>query len=194
MRKKKTQLIIDTLHIYLEKNIISNIYFLKSYIFLNKIMALKEIQMIDISKYNRVLCVGSGAVPWTLLLLSNLKNWELVGIDKEAANVELANKLIKYFKKSDKILIKNANGANFDTTNFDLVILSFGVHPRGEILKVIGNRLKDNNAILFRTTWKYLDKIYGEVSIPNTLKIKKVYHRIDGLKTLLLIRNKGKNV
>ncbi len=178
---------VDIFFKYVEKLLIKNHVLVKIYLLVNKKMTLNEIKMGNSLDNCKFLCIGCGAIPWTLILLAKVKHWEFTGIDKDQNAVNSAKKLIDYFDLSDKITIKNVNALDYNISDFDLILIAFGVHPRKKLLKKLSLSLKDNGKILYRTTWAGLDKLYGKDSIPQTFNIKNVYHRIDGIKSLLLV-------
>ena len=46
--------------------------------------------------------------------------------------------------------------------------------------------MKKNTIIVFRTTWETLHSFYNQEIIPKELKIKNIYYRFDGIKSIIL--------
>ena len=154
-------------------------------------MTIDEFEMVNLPKGSRVINVGCGSLPHTLLILARVKDWDFVGIDRDKDAVEKAKKVVDHYGRSSRIKIHCGNGLDFDISSFDLIIFSHGVEPKLEVLKVLGDKMSPSSMILYRTTWDTLDKVYGEEPIPSNLMVKDSYDRIDGIKAFLLV--KGEN-
>jgi D-arabinose 1-dehydrogenase-like Zn-dependent alcohol dehydrogenase len=186
---KDRKRLVDSLVRKLEKVLTRYVVFAKVYTYFYKKMTLEEFSMVNLPDGGRVVNIGCGSIPHTLLILAMAKNWDFLGIDRDIHAVKLAKKMVKYYNLSHKIDIAFAEGEDFDVSGFDLVIISRGVEPRRKILERIGESMDSKGMIVYRTTWESLNKIYGKDSIPKNLKIKDVHYRIDGIKTLLLVKN-----
>ena len=153
-------------------------------------MTIDEFKMVDIPNGSKVVNIGCGPIPHTLLILAEVNDWTFLGIDKDKFAVEIAKEMVEYYHLSNKIEIRWDEGMKFDVSGFDLIIVSYGVEPKLKILEKLGDNMDKNSMILYRTTWDTLDRVYGDEPIPKNLEIKDSYDRIDGIKTFLLIRSK----
>lgn len=186
-RKKKG--FVDLIIRRLEKFLARHRFLAKAYTVFFKKMTIDEFEMVDLPDGSKVVNIGCGSLPHTLLILANAKDWQFLGIDRDEVAVQEAEKMVDHYNLLDKIKIKLAEGVDCDVSDFDLIIVSHGVEPKMKILETLGNKMSKNSIILYRTTSDRLDKIYGRESIPKNLKVKKVFYRIDGIKAILLSRN-----
>ena len=186
-RKKKR--FIDILFRTLEKILSKHRLFARAYAHFFEKMTIDEFAMVHIADKAKVVNIGCGSLPHTLIILAKVKDWRFLGIDKDESAVESAKKMIDYYHLSNRIEILWANGLDFDVSAFDLIIVSHGVEPKTRLLEKLGNEIRDDSIVLYRTIWKSLTKVYGKAPIPENLKIIDIYDRIDGIRSLLLIRN-----
>ena len=164
--------------------------FARAYTCFFKNMTLDEFTMVEVAKKAKVVNIGCGSLPHTLIILARAKDWSFVGIDKDDDAVKRAKKMVANYKLSERIDIQLSDGMDFDFSSFDLVIISHGVEPKIKLLEKLGNEIRNNSIIVYRTIWKGLTKVYGEEPVPKNLKIVNDYDRIDGIRSLLLKRNK----
>lgn len=172
----------------LEKAAIRNHFFAKAYIGFFRKMTIDEFKMVELPKGSKVVNIGCGSLPHTLIILADIKDWKLIGVDRDKNAVENAQKIVDKYKLSYKISIKWSEGIEFDASEVDLIILSHGIEPKHDILIKMSDTMKNSSKILYRTTWDSLDKIYGKEDIPDTLASKQIYYRIDGIKSCLLMK------
>ena len=129
----------------------------------------KEIKMAEISKSDKILHIGCGAIPYSLIIISNEINAEIIGIDNQPRSIVLANKLLKRYKLSNKIQIKEGSGETYNVSNFDLILISYGVGNTEMILKNVFNNLKKDGKILLRYSTieknDYIDSVIQKYSI-----------------------------
>ena len=182
---------MDILFRTLEKILSKYRLFARAYAHFFEKMTIDEFAMVHISDKAKVVNIGCGSLPHTLIILAKVKDWKFLGIDKDEVSIESAKKIVDYYHLSNRIEIRWTDGLDFDVSAFDLIIVSHGVEPKTELLEKLGNEIRDDGIILYRTIWKGLTKVYGETPIPRNLKIIDLYDRIDGIRTLLLVRDKN---
>ncbi|KAA0002433.1 MAG: class I SAM-dependent methyltransferase [Thermoplasmata archaeon] len=113
----------------LEK-ILSTNFFGRLYTKFFEKMTLDEFEMVEIKKGNKVLHVGCGAVPNTLLILAGNMEAHFVGIDRDKKAVEKARGMVKKYELDKKIKIEKGDAMTYPLSNFDVIIISLGVEPR----------------------------------------------------------------
>jgi len=165
--------------------------FAKIYSYFFENMTIDEFSMVEITDKSKVINIGCGSIPHTLIILAKVKDWAFLGIDKDEVAVESAKKIVHNYHLSERIDIEVGDGLDFDVSSFDLIIVSHGVEPKTRLLEKLGIDMRDDSIILYRTIWDSLTSVYGKALIPNNLKVIGSYDRIDGIRSLLLIRNKN---
>ncbi len=186
---KKPKRIADRVIRGVEKILVHHRFLSKLYFIFFQKMTLDEFSMIDLPPGASVINIGCGSFPHTIILLARERGWMLTGVDKDKKAVENAQRVIKEYTCNDTIKIIHGEGRDVDVVQFDLIILSHGIEPKKEILEHLGNQMKKDALLLYRTVSNKLQGIYGGETIPTNLKIKASYDRIDGITSYLLMRN-----
>ena len=186
LKKQRRKRRIDSLHRKMEKYIVKFNFLIKIGLIINKKSTLGEFEKFGSDKNYNFISIGCGSFPWSLLILAKKNNWKFTGIDHDKEAVYSSQKIVKKFNLSDYVKIYYDDALNHDFSNYDIILFSFGVEPRKEIFNNIIKSMKKNGFIIFRTTWKSMNKIYREEIIPEELIIKKIYYRFDGIKSITL--------
>ena len=185
---KKSKSFHDIMLRTIEK-IISTNFFGRLYTKFFEKMTLDEFEMVEIKKGNKVLHVGCGAVPNTLLILAGNMEAHFVGIDRDKKAVEKAREMVKKYGLEKKITIEKGDAMRYPLSDFDVIIISLGVEPREKVFERIRNEARDDAKIVARKPWDFMDKIYGKKEfIPNGFKIVKTFNRQDFIKSMLLCK------
>jgi len=126
----------------------------------------KEIKMADISPSDKILQIGCGAIPYSLIIFSKETHTQVTGIDNQARSISKAKKFIAGDKN---IHIEQASGDTYDVSTFDVILISYGVGDIEEVLKNTFQNLKKNGKIILRKpiteTTNYIDSVIGKYSI-----------------------------
>ncbi|MGY8933936.1 MAG: nicotianamine synthase family protein [Flavobacteriales bacterium] len=151
--------------------------------YLNSIKA--EVEAGKLTKGDKVIFIGSGPLPITLIMLYDKYGIESIGIEIIPKVAELSRKLIKSLQLSDKIEI--VTGDHFSikkTENIKHVIIALAAEPKDEILQWLRPRLSDSTSISYRFT-KH-QKLKGEIDdlVQNS---KRRFKEYDGYKTTKII-------
>ena len=149
-------------------------------------MTLNEFDMAELPDKAKILVIGSGPVPHTLLILGSKRNWLITGIDRDERAIKKAKLMIKKQKLEKNILLKNQDGLTVKLSDYDLVVIAHGVEPKDKLLERIIKDASPKTLILYRTTWELLDIVYGKEKLPEQAKVKKIYYRPDFIKSILL--------
>tara|TARA_B110000211_G_scaffold109831_1_gene127533 strand:- start:747 stop:1595 length:849 start_codon:yes stop_codon:yes gene_type:complete len=151
--------------------------------YLNSIKA--EVEAGKLTKGDKVIFIGSGPLPITLIMLYDKYGIESIGIEIIPKVAELSRKLIRSLQLSDKIEI--VTGDHFSikkTENIKHVIIALAAEPKDEILQWLRPRLSDSTSISYRFT-KH-QKLKGEIDdlVQNS---KRRFKEYDGYKTTKII-------
>ncbi len=150
-------------------------------------MTVNEFRMADIQPGHRVLHVGCGSVPNTLLILAEATKASYVGIDRDAGAVAGARTMVQRYGLEQQVTIQERDALAMDYAGFDLVILSLGVEPREVILAAIHDGMHPDAHVVARKPWDFMDRLYGRKEfVPRRFRIVDTFHRPDFIKSLLL--------
>jgi len=186
---KKSKGMHDFLLCTLEKFLATN-FFGKIYTKFFEKITLDEFKMVNIKQGEKILHIGCGAVPNTLLILANHFDAFFVGIDRDKKAVKKAREMVEKWKLGNKIKIENGEAISYPISNFDVIVISLGVEPREKIFERIRNEMKEGAVIIARKPWDFMDIIYGRKEfIPNGFRIIKTFNRQDFIKSMLLERD-----
>jgi len=173
-----------------EKLLYKNDLLSKLYIGFFKKMTIKEFSTVRIPEYAKVLIIGCGSLPHTVINLGIGKKWKLTGIDIDKDAVNKAKSLVKKYKLKGEVKILEGNGLTVDLSGYDLIVISFDVKPKEKILERLLKDMDEKTFILYRTTLESFKKIYGKDVITKNATIEKTFYRSDFIKSLILTRSK----
>ena len=186
---KKSKGVHDVMLRTLEK-ILSTNFFGRIYTKFFEKMTLDEFEMVGIEKNHKVLHVGCGAVPNTLLILAGNMDASFVGIDRDGKAVEKAREMVKKYGLEGKIRIENGDALSYDLSGFDVIVISLGVEPREKVFGRIRKETGDNTKIVARKPWDSLDRVYGKDEfVPRGFKVVETFNRQDFIKSMLLVKD-----
>lgn len=191
MNMAKLKKITDYNFYILEKIILHFNRFIPFYFKFYEEMVNEEIKMADISSNDKILHIGCGPIPATSIIIAEKTSAQIKAIDIDYNSVQKAKKVIKQYIKSKNIDIKNADGANFPISDFDIILVSDGVNKLYKILYSIGVSSNKNVKVIFRKT--ILDnKNYNleRDDLPKFFKIKeiKTHKSYGNLSSILLLK------
>jgi protein-L-isoaspartate O-methyltransferase len=149
------------------ENIFTHISFFSFlYMKLHEPSVKKEIKMADIKPSDKILHIGCGAIPYSLVIFSKETNAQITGIDIQPRSIASAE---HYVKKYTNIHVQKASGETYDVSPFDVILISYGVGDIESVLKNALEHLKTNGKIILRKpiteTTKYIDSVIEEHSI-----------------------------
>jgi len=126
----------------------------------------KEIKMAEISHSDKILHIGCGAIPYTLILLSKETNTEIIGIDNQTRSITHAKKFLANY---NNIHVEKGSGELYNVSTFDVILISYGVGDIEAVLKNVLYNLKNNGKIILRKpmteTSEYIDLVIEKYSI-----------------------------
>ncbi|NMA93352.1 MAG: hypothetical protein GX975_01675 [Clostridiales bacterium] len=118
-----------------------------------------EINLAEIRKSDRVLCVGGGSCPMTAILLHEYTGAHVTVLDCNPYCVKGAKKFLKK-KGLEEIDVVCCNGADACCRNYSVVHLAMQVSPLEETLINLMRSGRKNTRFLVRTPKKLLAKFY----------------------------------
>lgn len=126
----------------------------------------KEITMAEIQPSDKILHIGCGAIPYSLIIFSKETHTQITGIDNQTRSITSAKKFIADHRN---IHVEQASGETYNVSAFDVILISYGVGDIETVLKNTLQHLKDNGKIILRKpiteTTKYIDSVIGKYSI-----------------------------
>jgi protein-L-isoaspartate O-methyltransferase len=138
------------------------------YIRYHKNAVKKEINCLHLSRSDRVLHIGCGAIPYTSIIIAQEIKAYVVGIDNKSIIVNLAKEFIKKNHLLNIVSIELGDGQNVDVSNFDVIIISYGVVNQDLVLKHVYESLDKNARIILRKSKtdknKYINLIINKFS------------------------------
>jgi precorrin-6B methylase 2 len=125
-------------------------FFTELYIKFHECSVIKEIELANISRSDKILQIGCGAIPYTSVVIARETNAKVIGIDNKQSIVNVASRCIKRYNLSNIIKIKFGDGRNYDASDFDVFIISYGVLYQDLILDHVINSMKNKARIILR--------------------------------------------
>lgn len=144
-----------------------------------------EIEAGNLSKGDKIIFIGSGPLPTTLIMMYEHYGIKSIGIEIIPKVAELSRKLIRSLNLSDKIEIVTGDHFSIETTeNIKHVIVALAAEPKDEILQWLKPILSKNTSISYRFSKdpKPEGKLKDLVKNP-----KRWFREYDGYKTIKII-------
>lgn len=111
----------------------------------------REMQMLDFKKCKKMVIVGCGCLPETMLYIyENTPIKEIIGVDNHQEAIYIAGEMIRNQGLTD-IHLLHENSVNYDYKDADIVLISNMMAGKKKILDRIVNTSQDNIQILVRT-------------------------------------------
>ncbi|HEC81675.1 MAG TPA: methyltransferase domain-containing protein [Thermoplasmatales archaeon] len=149
-------------------------------------MTVDEFSRVPLPKDARVLIIGCGSIPHTAIIVAKEKPWKVVGVDRDNEAVQKARSLVERYGLGDRVRVVEGDGLSFDLSGYDLVVVAHGVEPKSRILERIVEEMDGKTTVLFRTTWDFLDVVYGDERVPEGLYVVDVFKRPDFIKSVFM--------
>lgn len=147
---------------------------------------LEEFEMVGIGNKDKILHIGCGPLPNTLITLASHMPGEYVGIDIDNEAVKIARNVVKEYGLKN-VRIERGNALSYPLKEFDIIIISYGVEPKDKVFQRLKDETKENARIVYRKQWDFMDAIYGvKEMVPEGFEIKAFHKRRDMIKSYLL--------
>lgn len=180
----------------IEKIIFNFNIFIPFYFKFYEEMVNEEIKMANISSNDKILHIGCGSIPITSIIIAEKTRAKITALDIDYNSAQKAKQLVKKNTRLINIDIKKADGAEYPTSEFDIILVSDGVKKLYDILYNIGASTSKNVKVIFRKTISNNKNFnLDEHNLSKFLKIKEIRtHKSYGnLSSILLLKIKSNN-
>lgn len=180
--------VIDYFYYFFEIIFVNFSFIAKFYVGFHEPYIKKEIEILELSKSDKILHIGCGSIPYTSIIIHKIIGSNVVGIDSDPKMVRSGNNFLKRLDFLEGISIEIGLGEDYNVSDFDVIIISLGVLKQFLILENIVKSMNEKSKIILRRkNLKDDDKIKN---LLDDFSIKK----IDTLttKSFLLLKNKRK--
>lgn len=139
-------------HLYYQYEMMAQLIpiFAKLYIMVHRPSVIKEIEMSNLTKSDKIIQVGSGAIPYTLVIINKKLDIPVTGIDVKKEAVNKARYFIRNFNLENKINIEQGNGTRYDFSGYNFILISYGAKDTEKLLENVLRTSSENAKILFR--------------------------------------------
>ncbi|HEU65373.1 MAG TPA: class I SAM-dependent methyltransferase [Chloroflexi bacterium] len=157
----------------------------------------KEVPLCGLNPGDRVIQIGVGSLPQTVLYLAELgANVEALDNDPEA--VVNASQYLRRLNHDGRVSVRQADGLETDCNDADAVWLSFVVHPKEEVLRRAFASLKEGGRLVYRNPVGLLSYLIPEPrvepdSIAPSFPVKKVRY-FPGMETVVITKTPRKAI
>jgi hypothetical protein len=113
-----------------------------------------QVEAMHISSDKRLVFLGSGPVPLTLILMNRLFGIRSIGIDADIKTVELSRKVIRHLGLQKDIEIIQGDDSCLENVNWDVILVAALAEPKARIfgkLREIMDRKGLRTPVIFRT-------------------------------------------
>ena len=128
----------------------------------------KELSMINPSKEDSILVIGSGTLPATPIIIVRKTNAKITAIDIDENAVKDARKYIKNLNLEENINVVNGNGVNFSLIDFDIIFVLYGMRQQKEMIDNLSKNITQSTKVILRTILKdgkaIIDDVYLDLS------------------------------
>ncbi len=192
----KLKIPVDFSFILVEKVVIKLDKMLPFYLDFYRDMVDKEISLGKITSKNKVLHIGCGPVPATSILIADITNANVTGIDKNNQSVIEAKSFVSKLKNKNKISIIHGEADTFTVKEYDVIVFSQGIRPYRESLEHLSKEINPDTNLIFRTSSDINGKIKkNDFFIKDIFNIKDItYHEKNGLLISILLNKKVLNM
>ena len=172
---------------FFEKIVSKSWILTKLYVSFFEEMTIKEFSAVPLGEGAKVLVIGCGSIPNTVITIAKSFPWNVVGIDRDPRAVEKARRIVERYKL-ENVKIMEADGKDFDVKGYDLIVVALGVEPKNDVIKRISKEVKEGCYIVCRTS-EPLSKLYGKEGLGfDGLNLCSRYRRADFLESILLVK------
>ncbi|MBN1280845.1 MAG: class I SAM-dependent methyltransferase [Candidatus Thermoplasmatota archaeon] len=112
----------------------------------------EEVNLLNISEGEQVLHVGCGAFPSASIMIAQLHQAKVVGIDNNPIAVKLAQICINRKQLSHLITIILGDGVEYPVDSFDVIFIAINVWPIEKVLSHLVQSMKPTARILCKAS------------------------------------------
>ena len=124
----------------------------------------KEVPLCDLGPGDRVIQIGIGSLPQTVLYLAEL-GANVEALDNDPAAVANASRFLEKFSCDGRVSVSQADGLETDCADADAVWVSFVVYPKDKVLKRAFASLKEGGRLVYRNPTGLLSHVIPELRV-----------------------------
>jgi ribosomal protein L11 methylase PrmA len=111
-----------------------------------------EIKMTGLSKKDKFIQIGCGSMPYTSLIMGQITGASITGIDIDRLALKHAKKYVTNYGADvkDNFLIEYGNGADYNLSDYDVIMISLGIEILDKVFENILKTAKPEARIIFR--------------------------------------------
>lgn len=137
----------------------------------------KEITLAQITSHDRVLVIGSGALPATPVLIAQNTSAPTHSIDKDCGAVKKAAEFVKNIHLEQILTIECADGLTYPIDQFTVIIVLYGVKHPAKMLRHLSDRINTDTRIIYRTITDSQGRVTDKtLNLSDYFKIKAQVH------------------
>jgi len=112
-----------------------------------------QIEAMPVTPDTRLVFIGCGPVPITLILMNRLYGIRSLGMDESSGAVETANNVIRRLGLEKEIEIIHGDDSHLKETDWNMVLVSALAEPKARIFQSLSEILKERGhaSVVFRT-------------------------------------------
>jgi len=138
---------------------------------------IRECKAFGLKKQDKILHIGCGPFPLSVITLAKATGGKVVGIDRSKRAVKAAKEIVQKLDINDRIEIILANGADIPIDNFNVIIISACSEPMVQIAKNVFENAKKDSKIIVREVSTAIEPIKNLiVSREDIIVVKKIKH------------------
>lgn len=154
----------------------------------------KEVPLCGLKPGDRVIQIGVGSLPQTVLYLAEL-GARVEALDNDPKAVANAARMLSRFRFDGMISVRQADGLQTDCNGADAVWISFVVSPKDEVLKRAFASLKEGGRLVYRNPVGLLSYILPEpriepASIAPSFPAERIRY-FPGMETVVITKTLG---
>lgn len=144
----------------------------------------KEGEAAGLCEEDTFLQIGSGSMPYTAYIIASITGAKVDGIDIDRLALRNAEKFAEIYGKEfqGNVDITYGDGADYDVSEYDCIMISLGVEGLEKVFKNIVDNGKKDVRILYREVTRY----NNEDVVPSYFEVKETLCHPMFWKTVLL--------
>jgi len=124
----------------------------------------RELAMVPRSSIHRILFLGSGALPISAIRLHSETGLPVDCLARDSSAIEISRKVIRAYGMGDAVRVLGGQDSDYDTHNYDLIVIGILFPARKSVLKTIRKRSQPGCQVLCRTSHGSWQLVYESVA------------------------------
>lgn len=124
---------------------------------------LEELKILNITKEDRVLCIGGGSIPSTAMEIASLTKADVSVLDRDMESVRNGRRSVA-IKGIENLQVIHSKGENFDLSDYSVVHIALQVDHKEVILNEILKYGSDQVRVMIRQPKKIIRGFYDSLS------------------------------